>query len=257
MLLAIDIGNTHVVAGVYRRKELIANFRLESDEQRTVDEYAQLVLGILGHNKCTATDVGQVIISCVVPSLTRVFTKLSQKYFDIEPLIVGPGLKTGIVIACDDPRTVGPDRIVNAVAVRHEVSLPAVVIDFGTATTFDVVSKKGSYEGGLIAPGLVISAQALFERAALLPSIELRRPQCLVGKNTVDSMLSGIIFGYVGLVDGIIERLEKELGELPSIVATGGLAQMVAGESRYIKKVLPELTLTGLRLIAEMNGYES
>ncbi len=254
ILLTIDVGNTHAVFGLFRGKDLLAHFRLQSDINRTVDEFALQILSLLQVSHCASTDVKRVALSCVVPALTRVFTKLSQKYFSVEPLIVGPGVKTGMVIAVDDPRSVGPDRIVNAIAAKALYGTPAVVVDFGTATTFDVVSKQGSYEGGLIAPGLLISAQALFDRAALLPNIELKRPTATIGKNTVESMLAGIIFGYVGLVDGIIERLRREVGSDLKVIATGGLAQLVAEESKCIEQVSPDLTLTGLRLIAEMNA---
>jgi type III pantothenate kinase len=253
MLIAIDVGNTHVVLGLYRDEELVSSWRLQSKAKRTVDEYALDILGLLASQHVSSSDIHQLIISCVVPSLTRVFTKLGTKYFSADVLVVGPGIKTGVVIACDDPRSVGPDRIVNAMAAKEMFGEPVIVVDFGTATTFDVITKSGTYEGGVIAPGLLISAEALFERAALLPSIELKKPKCLIGKNTTDSMLSGIIYGYVGLVDGILERLVNEIKDDVKIIATGGLAQMIADESKYIKEVLPNLTLSGLSMIAKLN----
>ncbi len=259
MLLAIDVGNTHVVLGLFEDEELRANWRLQSDTQRTVDEYALEILALLQFEKCTTDLIHQVVISCVVPSLSRVFNKLSEKYFSVHPLLIGANVRTaptgspGIIIRCDDPRMVGPDRIVNAVAAKELFGAPAIVVDFGTATTFDVVGKEGNYEGGAIAPGLLISADALFERAALLPSIELKKPPTVIGKNTIDSMLSGIIYGYVGLVDGILERMLESLGKETTVIATGGLSQMISAESRYIKEALPDLTLIGLKLIASYN----
>jgi len=262
MLLAVDVGNTHIVLGVFRDTELVANWRLQSKSEQTVDEYALQIVGLLENGGYPVTSINQIIISCVVPVLTRVFTKLSQKYFQIDPLVVGPGIKTGIVIACDDPRSVGADRIVNAVAMKEEFGTPGIVVDFGTATTFDVVSEEGAYEGGLIAPGVLISADALSQKAAMLPSIELSKPAQLIGKNTRDSMLAGIYYGYVALVEGIIGRLRSELksmGELsnngssgddPKVVATGGLARIFAEECRGIDTVVPDLTLRGLQIVA-------
>ncbi len=255
MLLAIDIGNTHVVLGVYRGEELIGSWRLQSDQLRSVDEYAMSMLQMLEHSGVGAKDISTVIIGCVVPTLLRVFTKLSRKYFEQEPLIVGPGLKTGMEIECDDPRTVGADRVVNAVAGKALYGAPCVIVDFGTATTFDVVSSAGVYEGGVISPGILIAAEALYTKAALLPSVELSRPNKVIGKNTRDSMLSGMFFGYVSLVDGILERIIAELGATkPSVVATGGLARGIAPESQLIEHVESELTLRGLQIVAALNS---
>ncbi len=255
MLLAIDIGNTHVVLGVYRGEELIGSWRLQSDQLRSVDEYAMSMLQMLEHSGVGAKDISTVIIGCVVPTLLRVFTKLSRKYFEQEPLIVGPGLKTGMEIECDDPRTVGADRVVNAVAGKALYGAPCVIVDFGTATTFDVVSSAGVYEGGVISPGILIAAEALYTKAALLPSVELSRPNKVIGKNTRDSMLSGMFFGYVSLVDGILERIIAELGaKKPSVVATGGLARGIAPESQLIEHVESELTLRGLQIVAALNS---
>ena len=254
MILAIDIGNTHVVIGLFARTELKASWRLQSDRLRTVDEYALELLALLGSSQRKAKDITQVVICSVVPPLTRVFTKLASKYFSINPHVVHATDDLGIAIRVDDPRTVGPDRVVNALATKVLFGAPAIVVDFGTATTFDILSKDGAYEGGLISPGLVISASALFDRAAMLPNIELRRPSKLIGKNTVDAMMSGIIYGYVGLVDGILNRLLAAVGKETTIIATGGLASLIADESDHISQVVPELTLSGLRLIAERHA---
>lgn len=253
MLLAIDVGNTHVVLGLFEGSELAASFRLQSDSSRTVDEYAIDILTLLQAAGFTPKEISQIVLCCVVPTLTRVFTKLAVKYCDLQPLVVGPGVRTGMQVHYDDPRSVGADRIVNALAAKTLYGAPTIIVDFGTATTFDIVGAGGAYEGGLISPGLLISANALFEKAAKLSSIELRRPSALVGKNTGDSMLAGIVYGYVGLVDGILARLLEELSEEVTVVATGGLASMIAEESRYIEEVIPDLTLTGLRLIGDLN----
>ncbi len=251
MILALDVGNTHVVIGLFQGKELLASWRLQSDRLRTVDEYALEMLALLGSAQKKAKDIRQVVICSVVPPLTRVFSKLASKYFSVNPTIVNATDDLGIKVRVDDPRTVGPDRVVNALATKELYGAPAIVVDFGTATTFDILSSDGAYEGGLISPGLIISASALFDRAAMLPNIELRRPTTLIGKNTVDAMMSGIIYGYVGLVDGILKRLLETLGQETNVIATGGLAALIADESQYISQVVPELTLSGLRLIAE------
>ncbi len=253
MLLAIDIGNTHVVLGVYKGEELIGSWRLESVQKRSVDEYAMSILQMLSHQGVSHAEVKTVIISCVVPTLLRVFTKFSRKYFSFDPLIVGPGLKTGMEIEVDDPRTVGADRVVNAVAGRTLYGAPCIVVDFGTATTFDVVSSAGVYEGGVISPGIIIAAEALYQKAALLPSVELNKPTKVIGKNTRDSMLSGMFYGYVSLVDGILERVIAELDGVPTVIATGGVARGIAPESKHIQHVESELTLRGLQLIAAQN----
>lgn len=265
MLLVIDVGNTHVVIGLYRDSELAGSWRLQSDRNRTVDEYALEVLSLLGTRNAEirarrgiqASDITNVVICSVVPPLTRVFTKLSQKYFSHTPLIVGPGIRTDLALEVDDPKTLGADRIVNAVAAKKLYGTPAIVIDFGTATTFDVLNRAGVYEGGIIAPGVVISAEALSERAALLPRIELREPNVLIGKNTHDAMLSGIYFGYLSLVSGIIERLRSKLGKDVIVVATGGLASVFAEDLGFVTHVVPDLTLRGLQIIAELNANDA
>lgn len=253
MLLAFDVGNTHAVFGLFRDRQLVNSWRVESDRQRTVDEYALQLLSLLSNAGVDRKSVTSIIISCVVPQLTRVFTKLSSKYFEIAPAVVGPDIKLGIDLDVDDPKGVGADRIVNAIAARELYGAPSIVIDLGTATTFDLVGEDGRYKGGAIAPGLLISAQALFDRAAMLPDIELKRPDAVIGRNTRDSMLSGIVYGYVGLVDGMVERLSRELTKQPAVVATGGLSRVISDQSTRIQKLVPELTLEGLRIIAELN----
>ncbi len=253
MLLAIDVGNTHVVIGLYQGDELLGSWRLTTNAEKTVDEYALELLALIRTSEIDAKEVTQVIISCVVPPLTRVFTKVGQKYFKKKPLIVGPGVKTGLQIACDDPRSVGADRIVNAVAAIELFGAPSIVVDFGTATTFDVIKSPGTYEGGVIAPGVLISANALSERAAQLPNIQISRPDFLIGKNTKDSMLSGIYFGYLGLIEGVITRLLPEFDTPPHVIATGGFANVFTKECKLIAHVVPDLTLQGLKIIAYKN----
>ena len=231
MLLAIDIGNTHIVLGLYDGEKLAAHWRLQSDVHRTVDEYSLQIHSLLDGASFSKSDIKSVIISCVVPELARVFNKLSAKYLAVDPLSVGPGIKTGIEVHTDDPRSVGADRIVNSIAAKELHGFPAVVVDFGTATTFDVIGKEGNYEGGLISPGLLISAEALAERAAKLQNIELRAPKVFIGKNTQDSMLSGIVFGYVSLVEGIVGRLKETVGNQTKVIATGGLATLINNET--------------------------
>jgi len=257
MLLAIDIGNTHVVFGLYEGRELRARFRLQTNRGCTTDEYAIQILSLLRSSRVGPESVSQIILCCVVPVLTRVFTKLAAKYFDCDALVVGPGIKTGIQVSVDDPRSVGADRIVNAVAAKARFGAPVIVLDFGTATTFDVIGKSGDYEGGIISPGLLISAEALFNQAAQLPSIELKSPETLIGKNTHDSMLSGIVHGYTCLVDGLIERVHREEYPGAPVVATGGLSQLVAEHSTVVSEVVPNLTLEGLSLVAELNREDT
>lgn len=253
MLLAIDVGNTHVVIGAFRGDHLVASWRLQSDVDRTVDEYALEVIQLLGfHN--LRQDISSMILSSVVPALTRVFVKLAQKYFGFESLVVGPDVVLGMTINMDNVETVGADRIVNAFAAREYLGSPVVIVDMGTATTFDIVGHDGAYEGGLIAPGLNISAQALFSRAAMLPSIQIKHPKQLIGKNTHDAMLAGIVYGYAGLIEGIICRIKEELMvEKLNVVATGGLASLIAEDTPSVNRIFHDLTLQGLRLIARVN----
>ncbi len=254
MLLVIDIGNTNTVLGLYRKHELLHDWRLRTDESRTVDEYAILIHELFGLSQIHFPDIKNVIVSCVVPPMLNTLEGLCRNYFKLKPLIVGPGIKTGMPILYDNPREVGADRIVNAVAAYEQVKRSLIVVDFGTATTFDYVSEKGEYLGGAIAPGLNVSADALFERASKLPRVEIVRPPQVVAKNTVNSIQSGLFYGYVGLVDGIVNRMKSELASDPMVFATGGLAVLLTGVSETIDRIDPNLTLEGLRIIFERNS---
>lgn len=253
MLLAIDIGNTNTVLGLYRDNILVQSWRINTDKARTVDEYAIVIHDLFRLSDIHFNDIGDVIISCVVPSLLQTFEQLCRRYFQKKPQVVGPGIKTGMPIHYDNPKEVGADRIVNAVAAFERYRRSLIIVDFGTATTFDVISPKGEYLGGAIAPGVGISAEALFERASKLPRVEIARPAQVIAKTTVSSMQSGIFFGYVGLVDGIVVRMKNELREQPLVVATGGLAPLIAESSKSIDEVAPDLTLEGLRIIHNRN----
>ena len=253
MLLAIDIGNTNIAIGVFEGETLRATWDAATDINKTADEYAVLLLNLLPREGLAPSDISNVSIACVVPPLVTIFEQLSQHYFDISPLIIGPGVKTGVRISTDNPREVGADRIVNAAAAHHLYGGPLIVIDFGTATTFDAISKEGDYIGGAIAPGIGIAAEALFERASKLPRVELVAPQYAIGKNSVTAMQSGIIFGYVGLIESMVTRFQRELGGKVQVIATGGLANIIAKETKAVDAVDMHLTLIGLRLIHELN----
>lgn len=253
LLVLVDVGNTNTVFGVYRHDQLVESFRLSTDSERTADEYGALLLPLLGRLRLDPRAAEAVVISSVVPPLNPTFERLSRRFFDCDPLFVGPGVKTGMPIRYDNPAEVGADRIVNALAVREQYGCPAIVVDFGTATTFDVVNAQGEYVGGIIAPGLLISAEALFAQASRLYRVDVKAPPQLVGKTTEGAMQSGIYWGYVGLVDGILERLLREISGLEIIVATGGQAELIASGSRYLRSVDPLLTLTGLKLLYERN----
>lgn len=252
-ILAIDIGNTNTVLGVYQGKELIAHWRMATALHRMADENAVLLDSFLTRSGLSFSQIKDGIISCVVPPLLPVFQEMCQRYMNFTFLVVEPGIKTGMRILYDNPLEVGADRIVNAVAAKELYGTPLIIIDFGTATTFDVVSKEGDYLGGAIAPGVVVASQALVERAAKLPNIELIVPPRAIGKNTIASMQSGIMYGYVSLVDGMVGRLQEELTGEPRVIATGGLAPVIAGQTPVIEAVDQNLTLQGLRLLYNLN----
>jgi len=253
LLLAIDVGNTHIMLGVYREENIMVYWRLATRKDSTEDELGMVVKNLLHNSRLRLTDVKAIAISSVVPPLMYSLERMSSKYFDIEPLIISPGVKTGLNIVTDNPREVGADRIVNAVAAYHLYGGPLVIVDFGTATTFCAISESGDYLGGVIAPGIGISLEALFDKAAKLPRVEIIRPGRVIGKDTISSMQSGIVYGFVGQVDGIVRRMVAEFAVEPTVIATGGFASLIARESETISKVNPLLTLEGLRIISNMN----
>lgn len=253
MILVFDVGNTNMVVGVFREDKLLNHWRIRTDNLRTSDEYAMMLNGLFRYNQLEPKEVKAVVISSVVPTLMMELEELSQKYFLCKPLIVGPGIKTGLAIKYENPREVGADRVVNAIAAHKKYGGSLIIIDFGTATTFCVVNEKGEYLGGAIAPGVKVSTDALVARAAKLPRVELIKPKNLIGKNTVSSMQAGIIYGFVGQVEGIVNRLKKEIGQKTTVIATGGLAKIIAAETDVIDKVDDLLTLDGLRIIYEIN----
>ncbi|MET8578159.1 type III pantothenate kinase [Streptomyces sp. NPDC005012] len=261
MLLTIDVGNTHTVLGLFDGSEIIEHWRISTDPRRTADELAVLMQGLMGAHPLLGGELGEgidgIAICATVPSVLHELREVTRRYYgDVPAVIVEPGVKTGVPILTDNPKEVGADRIINAVAAAELYGGPAIVVDFGTATTFDAVSVKGQYIGGVIAPGIEISVEALGVKGAQLRKIEVARPRSVIGRNTVEAMQSGIVYGFAGQVDGVVERMARELAEDPddvTVIATGGLAPMVLGESTVIDEHEPWLTLIGLRLVYERN----
>jgi type III pantothenate kinase len=253
LLVVVDVGNTNTVFGIYQGERLIESFRLSTDTERTADEYGSLLLPLFSRYGIDPLAADAVVISSVVPPLHFTLDHLAQRYFGKRPLFVEPGVRTGMPIRYDNPLEVGADRVVNSLAARERYGAPVIVVDFGTATTFDVVNAAGEYVGGIIAPGISISAEALFAHASRLIRVDVRKPDELVGSNTAGAIQAGIYYGYIGLVDGILERLLAEIPGIKMIVATGGQADLIASGSKFIRDVDPLLTLLGLKLIYERN----
>ncbi len=255
MILAVDVGNTNIVFGIFKQKSLVSHWRIGSDKTKTSDEYGVLLINLIDARGINLKSIKGAIVSCVVPPLLDVLISTLKSYFDVDPIVVEPGIKTGMPILYHNPKEVGADRIANAVAAFEDYKKSVIIVDFGTATTFDCISEKGEYLGGAISPGLFISAEALFGAASKLPKVELIVPKTVIGKTTVHSIQSGIVYGYAGLVDGIVERIQKEMSTThPKVIATGGLANLIAPESTTINAVDEFLTLKGLRLIHEWNA---
>lgn len=253
LIFVFDVGNTNMVLGVYDKDELKYHWRIETNRNKTEDEYGIVIKSLFEHVGLSLSQIKGIIISSVVPPIMLALERMCQRYFNLKPLIVGPGIKTGLDIKYENPREVGADRIVNAVAAIHEYGSPLIIVDFGTATTYCYINEHKQYMGGAIAPGIYISTEALYSKAAKLPRIEIAPPEGVVGKNTVAAMQAGILYGYVGQVEEIVKRMKRQSKEKPMVVATGGLSSLIAKEATVIDIVDPFLTLKGLQLIYKRN----
>jgi type III pantothenate kinase len=253
MLLAVDVGNTQTVLGLFDGERLAEHWRVATEAERTGDELAALLSDLLSLRGLGFDDVSAICLSSAVPLLVRSYQELAERHIGAPLLVLGPGTRTGIPVLYDDPREVGPDRIANAVAARERYGAPCIVVDFGTSTNFDAVSAQGEYVGGVLAPGIEVSMDALFARAARLTKVDFVEPETVIGKTTVSALQSGLVYGFAGQVDGIVERIRAELGDTAPVIATGGLAELIAPHSRTIEKVDPLLTLDGLRLVWDRN----
>ena len=253
MILVFDVGNTNIVLGVYDDRTMVHHWRVSTDKSRTVDEYAVIIKNLFDFCGMRFEQITAVVISSVVPPVMPLLEDVARKYFGVEALVIGPGVKTGMPIIYDNPREVGADRIVNAIAAFAKYGGPLVIVDFGTATTFCAISAHGEYLGGAIAPGIGISTEALFQRASKLPRIEIVKPKSVIAKNTVAGMQSGIFYGFCGQVDGIVNRMKEELGPATKVIATGGLAELICEEAHSVQIIDPFLTLDGLIIIYERN----
>ena len=253
LIFVFDVGNTNIVLGVYEEDVLKYHWRIETNRNRTEDEFGMTIKSLFDHAGLRFSDINGIIISSVVPPIMFALERMCQKYFHVKPLVVGAGIETGLNIKYENPREVGADRIVNAVAAIHEYGSPLIIVDFGTATTYCYVNEQRQYMGGAIAPGIGISTEALYSRAAKLPRIEIARPESVIGKNTVSAMQAGIVYGYVGQVEGIVNRMMQQSEKKPTVIATGGLSNLIAQESNMIDIVDPYLTLKGLILIYKRN----
>ena len=252
-LLAIDIGNTSVAIGVFAGEELVATFRIATDQDNFADEYAMLLIGLLRSKDLEPDDIGAAIVSSTVPPLILTFQQVCRDHFGVDPIVVGPGVKTGVRVLYDNPHEVGPDRVLHAVAALDKYDPPMIIVDLGTACVFDAVSKDGDYLGGAIAPGIGLASQALFSRAAMLHRVAIAHPGSPIGRNTVNSMQSGIFFGYVELIRGMVRRFKEEIGEEAIVIGTGGYANLLSEEAACFDVIEPDLNLDGLRLVYEAN----